>query len=135
MPAAGRLLIEVKAVRDHTELVHDIGDREVWVQSFDARDLAKTAELSSRIPLAFLVETDDAMEAAFSLPYPSVHLEHVRLDAAMHRRLTSAGKAIGVWTVNAEADLRRVVGLGVDRVITDEPHLARSVVDEMCGPG
>ncbi len=134
MPPRGRLMIEVKAVRDHTELIRDIGTRNVWVQSFDAGDLARTAELSSGVPLAYLVETPAELEAAFELPYASVHLDHVMLDDALHRRLTAAGKAIGVWTVNVEAELRRVLHLGVELIITDEPALARRVVDELCGP-
>jgi glycerophosphoryl diester phosphodiesterase len=115
-------------------LVRDVGKRDVWVQSFDARDLALTAELSSRIPLAYLVETEQDLVASLGMPYGSVHMEHVLLDEAMHRRLTGAGKAIGVWTVNKEADLRRVIRLGVEVVITDEPLLARRIVDELCAP-
>lgn len=133
MPAGKGLLLEVKAMRDHTELVREIGNRSVWVQSFDAHDLAMTSELNPKLPLAYLVETERDLEASLAMPYASVHLEHVLLDDAMHRRLTAAGKSIGVWTVNDEADMRRVMRMGVSVLITDEPHLARRVADEVFG--
>ena len=135
MPPAGRLLIELKAVRDHAELVRDIAGRDVWVQSFDAGDLLLTRAQDPTIPLAYLVETEAELEASLAMRYAAVHLEHRLLDDTMHRRLVAAGKSIGVWTVNDEADLRRVVRLGVTMIITDEPALTMRVVDELCGPG
>ena len=33
--------------------------------------------------------------------------------------------SLGAWTVNDEADIRRVIDLGVDVVITDRPDLAK----------
>ena len=47
-----------------------------------------------------------------------------RFVSAAHR----AGIAVKVWTVNAPADMRRLVSIGVDGLITDRPDLARSVI-------
>ena len=38
------------------------------------------------------------------------------------------GLAVNVWTVNEPDDIRRMVGLGVDAVITNYPNLARSLI-------
>ena len=35
-----------------------------------------------------------------------------------------AGLRVAAWTVNAEADIRRMLDLGVDIVISDQPDLA-----------
>jgi glycerophosphoryl diester phosphodiesterase len=35
---------------------------------------------------------------------------------------------VAAWTVNREADIRRIVGLGVDIVISDRPDLALRLV-------
>jgi glycerophosphoryl diester phosphodiesterase len=35
---------------------------------------------------------------------------------------------VNVWTVNDEADLRRVIDWGVDGIITDHPALARRLL-------
>lgn len=45
----------------------------------------------------------------------------------------SRGLAVHVWTVNEENDMRRLLSLGVDGLITDEPSLARSVIEETYG--
>jgi len=47
-----------------------------------------------------------------------------RFVSAAHR----AGVAVKVWTVNAETDMRRLVSIGVDGLITDHPDVARSVI-------
>jgi glycerophosphoryl diester phosphodiesterase len=48
-----------------------------------------------------------------------------RFVAAAHR----AGIPVKVWTVNGADDMRRLVAIGVDALITDRPDVARSVVD------
>ena len=133
VPLTRHLLVEVKGVADYAALAREVGGRPVSMQSFDPDDLRRVAEHSPLLPSAFLVGTPAALAASVGLPYAAVHVDHRLLDATAHARLTAAGKSIGVWTVNAEADLRRVVGLGVAMLITDEPALARDVVDALCG--
>lgn len=47
-----------------------------------------------------------------------------RFVGAAHR----AGVAVKVWTVNEELEMRSLVRLGVDGLITDRPDLARAIV-------
>jgi glycerophosphoryl diester phosphodiesterase len=47
-----------------------------------------------------------------------------RFVAAAHR----AGVAVKVWTVNEEAQMRRLLAMGVDALITDRPDLACDVL-------
>jgi glycerophosphoryl diester phosphodiesterase len=46
------------------------------------------------------------------------------------RRAHRAGKKVFVWTVNDPVTMSRVLSLGVDGVITDEPAMARQVIAE-----
>ena len=46
------------------------------------------------------------------------------------RRTQSAGKQVYVWTVNDQVSMSRMMSLGVDGIITDEPELARTVLVE-----
>ena len=41
------------------------------------------------------------------------------------RRMHAAGRRVNVWTVNEEADIRRVAALGVDGIIGDSPIAMR----------
>lgn len=44
------------------------------------------------------------------------------------RRTHSAGKQVFVWTVNDQISMSRMISLGIDGLITDEPELARKVL-------
>jgi glycerophosphoryl diester phosphodiesterase len=56
--------------------------------------------------------------------YAAIH-PHVRyVNAELVNRIHTAGKRVNAWTVTAEADIQRMIGLGVDGVITDDPVLA-----------
>jgi glycerophosphoryl diester phosphodiesterase len=46
------------------------------------------------------------------------------------RRSQEQGKQVFVWTVNDAVSLSRMMSLGVDGIITDEPALAREVIEE-----
>lgn len=43
------------------------------------------------------------------------------------------GLAVHVWTVNEEPDMVKLLDLGVDGLITDEPTLAQNVIEEKFG--
>jgi glycerophosphoryl diester phosphodiesterase len=53
-----------------------------------------------------------------------------RFIAAAHR----AGVEVHVWTVNDEAEMRRLVELGVDGIVTDRADLALRVVKHLANP-
>ena len=49
------------------------------------------------------------------------------------RRAHSAGKPVYVWTVDDPARMVRMIGLGVDGLITNRPAVAREVLDQFAG--
>ncbi|HIQ06783.1 MAG TPA: glycerophosphodiester phosphodiesterase [Anaerolineae bacterium] len=66
---------------------------------------------------------------AFQVPesYDSIHVVTKRfVESAHHHRI-----AVHVWTVDDPADMRRLLELGVDGLITNRPDLARQVLTEM----
>ena len=36
---------------------------------------------------------------------------------------------VNAWTVNAEEDIVRMLGLGVDHITTNEPELAQALIE------
>jgi glycerophosphoryl diester phosphodiesterase len=54
-----------------------------------------------------------------------VALHHLVVSASTVSRCHARGIAVFAWTVNDAEALERVVGLGVDGVVTDEPNLVR----------
>ncbi len=52
------------------------------------------------------------------------------LKAPLIRAADAAGKQVLVWTINDAVSMSRVITLGVDGIITDEPRLAREVLQQ-----
>ena len=98
------------------------------VQSFDAPNVRELWVYDPTAAGAFLVEDSDVLERAISEGWPAIHVSHELLSEDVARRLRAGGASVSVWTVNELADIRRVVQLGVDMLITDEPDRARDLL-------
>jgi glycerophosphoryl diester phosphodiesterase len=55
--------------------------------------------------------------------YAALHPYMTGTNIGLVNRVHAAGKRLNVWTVTAEADIKRMIGLGVDGIITDDPAL------------
>jgi glycerophosphoryl diester phosphodiesterase len=56
--------------------------------------------------------------------YFALHPYLTDINRGLVHRVQSAGKRVHVWTVNPEEELKRMIGLGVDGIFTDDPQLA-----------
>ena len=136
LAGGGSWLVEVKPPGE-PRLVRRVVDELVrsnvrWVvQSFDADNVRELTAYRPQAAGAFLVEEADVLERAIAQRWPAVHVSHELLNTDLCDQLRAAGSSIGVWTVNEPADIRRVLGLGVDMIITDEPHRARALTEAM----
>ncbi|HYS19312.1 MAG TPA: glycerophosphodiester phosphodiesterase family protein [Candidatus Binatia bacterium] len=54
-------------------------------------------------------------------------MNHRLIDAEVMAAARDAGIRLAAWTVNEEADIRRMVELGVDMVMSDRPDLVKRV--------
>jgi glycerophosphoryl diester phosphodiesterase len=130
LDCGGSWLVEIKPpgarelVRRVADLLKLSGVRWV-VQSFDVDNVRELWAYDSGAAGAFLVEDADTLRSAINGDWPAVHMAHELLTREVRDRLRDRGASVGVWTPNEPADLRRVLGLGVDVLITDEPHRAR----------
>ena len=67
--------------------------------------------------------------AADALQIPEFYRRWHVASPAMVRQIRSRGIRVHVWTVNAEADMRRLLDIGADGIITDDPRLLRKVLE------
>jgi glycerophosphoryl diester phosphodiesterase len=58
----------------------------------------------------------------------AIHPEHTMVDAAYVAWARRLGLPVRVWTVNDEADMRRMIALGVDAIITDVPDVLAALL-------
>ena len=104
------------------------------IMAFDPRVIARVRELSPRLRTSFLV--DRAAVQPAGVP-PEVTIDWARATGAtdiglqymlLNERVVAAARAaslgLGVWTVNDESAMRRMLALGVDILTTDRPDLA-----------
>ena len=55
--------------------------------------------------------------------------DYLDLDAKLVEEAHALGLTVVPWTVNEPAEMRRVLALGVDGMISDRPDLLRAVLD------
>ena len=126
-------LIEIKPL-GALQLIREIILGNCWVsgdmiQSFDEANLIHSLACDERIPVAYLIEDRRTLEKAVADGWDRLHLFHQLLDASTADWLRRKGVAYGAWTPNTEEDIRRVRNLGASMVITDEPVLARTIIE------
>ena len=121
----------------------------VSIQSFDWRSLQLVQQLEPRIPTVYLTiqtaNTDNVRDGTWTAGLRIA--DHASLPAlvkaaggtvwspnggALTEALVTQAQALGLkvipWTINAAADLDRMVGWGVDGLITDYPDRLREVM-------
>ena len=127
MRGGDALLLEVKSsgAAPWRQLV-PLGNRRIVIQSFHREVVEEAAR--SGAAAALLTENPQDLADPSRLPGGTVNARHDLVDHHVVARCRAAGKSIGVWTVNGLADLQRVIKLGVDRIITDNPSLAREAI-------
>ena len=67
--------------------------------------------------------------AADALQIPEFYRSWLVASPGMVRQVRRKGIRVHVWTVNAEADMRRLLDAGVDGIITDDPRLLKKVIE------
>ena len=67
----------------------------------------------------------EAVRRARDLGATDLGMNHRLIDADVMAAARAAGVRLSAWTVNEEADIRRMIDLGVDIVMSDRPDLAK----------
>ena len=65
------------------------------------------------------------------LSWSAINVQHERLTAESVARIRRIGLAVGAWTVNADEEIRRMIALGVDTIISDRPLRVRDICREI----
>jgi glycerophosphoryl diester phosphodiesterase len=110
------------------------------LSSFDREALARVRALDPAMRLAVLMGTDMyhplvRLREAYPLPIlrrlgaVAWHPHYRLLNRAIVRAVHRAGYRVHVWTVNQPAMMRRMLRLGVDGIITDEPDTLSALLD------
>ena len=97
------------------------------IQSFDPRALQAVREISPKQALVLLVENEDGFEVNISkLGFtPAVYSPYFKLvDTDLVSKCHAKQMKLIPWTVNDSSEVKRLIELGVDGIITDYPALS-----------
>lgn len=96
----------------------------VIIQSFDERILESFHKMAAEFELAFLVANIASIKKnleklSFQPTYYSPHFKLVNKKTVLQAKEMNVG--LVVWTVNKEKDIKKMIELGVDAIISDYP--------------
>ncbi len=118
-----------------SNLIHeyDLIER-VLVSSFNPIALMKMRRLVPEISLGLLVMDSEPTWlislSRFMTPYQAFHPSFPMVDEQLVQREHHLEHLVNVWTVNKVDQIRELVSMGIDGVITDTPDTARELVEE-----
>ncbi|ATP58752.1 glycerophosphodiester phosphodiesterase [Pedobacter ginsengisoli] len=107
--------------------------KRVTIQSFDVRTLQYLHENYPKIKTALLIDEKIDFEVNIAdLGFkPTVYSPYsVLVGKGLVERCHEAGVKIIPWTVNSIKDMKYLIGLGVDGVVTDYPNIYKKVMDD-----
>jgi len=136
-----RFIIEIKerdAALPVLKVIRESGvaPDDLIVFSFSREAVATIAKAEPLLPTSWLLDevpTDEAalrevFRQALRARTSAIGLSYKKATAQVVRMAHERGFAVFTWTVNRESDMRRMIGLGVDAVITDRPDVLLGVV-------
>jgi len=101
---------------------------QVVIQCLEYEPLLEVRRLAPEVPGGYLLSLNAREPSRLKVDFLSV--EQKRLDRAFIQQAHRRGQQVYAWTINTAEDIRRLLDLGIDGVITDQPALARKTLDE-----
>lgn len=119
-----------KTAEKAVELIEEYGIvKSCYVTSFSYTALKKVKQLNPKIKTAFIANLATATSYA-QLPYiDAVSMNYIFVNQSVVNSAHHHGKRIFVWTVDRQSEVKKMMALGVDNIITDRPDKALEVVN------
>lgn len=118
-----RLEERVVEIVEQSDMVDD-----VMIMSLDYKGLRKMRELRPEWTIGLLAAEVVGNLSQLDVDFLAVKLR--LLSPELMLAAGNAGKQVFVWTLNDAYNMTRAISFGVDGIITDEPALARKVLED-----
>jgi len=112
-------------------LIEEMEIQNVLISSFELDWLPKIRARNPDIALAALLEDIEAETWPTDLSVEAYHPYYATISEAKIQSLRQAGFGVNPWTVNDEADMRRLIQAGVTGIITDYPQRLSLLLAEL----
>ncbi len=101
---------------------------QVMVSGFDTDMLNKVQELCPEVRLGFIYNRTQDEESRHNSPIDVVIPQFRLASRGLIGEVHEEDLEVYAWTVNEESEMRRLIGLGVDGMITDKPARLAAVL-------
>jgi len=102
----------------------------VIVSSFNPFNLPRFHRRVPEVKRGLLTQPGKARSGLNNLfRFDALHPYYEDVDAALVQAEHSRGRQVNVWTVDDPDEIRRLAGLGVDMLITNDPQRTREVLE------
>ena len=139
----GRPGTQEKLGEEAAALVYKYGMREgVLISSFDHARLRALhawfeADTAARPPISigmlYSVRLPDPIGLAHEMGANAIHPKASLIDAALVEQAHAHGFAVNTWTVDEQAEMERLMNIGVDMIISNVPDRLRTARDAYWG--
>ena len=108
-------------------------DSRVLFSSFNPLSLRRVKKIAPHISAGLLYDLNEPLPLrkawlAFLAPHEARHPHYKMVDARYVAWARKRGYGVNTWTVDDPGEMRRLIRLGVDGIITNVPDLLRSVL-------
>ncbi|MGI5893314.1 MAG: glycerophosphodiester phosphodiesterase [Candidatus Merdivicinus sp.] len=140
------LNVEIKAatgfltgIEDHVlKLLREYDmEKRSMISSFHHFILTEIRKKYPEMPVGALYSRNygiDMVEYACKWGFHALHSKYPLVDAELVKRAHEAGLAVNVWTVDQPDDIQRMLDIGVDHIISNNPALAQEIASKQGSP-
>lgn len=112
------------------ELVKKYGyTKSCYITSFSYDALRRVKDLEPKIKTALIANLAASVRYSQLTDIDAVSMNYLFVNKSVVESAHQNGKLIFVWTVDREEDIRNMLSLGVDNIITNRPDLALEIVN------
>lgn len=102
----------------------------VLISSFNPFNLPRFHRRVPEVKVGLLTQPGKARNGLNNLfRFDALHPYYDDVDAALVQTEHNRGRQVNVWTVDEPTEIKRLAGLGVDMLITNDPQHAREILE------
>ena len=111
-------------------LVKEYGiTKSCYITSFSYKALQRVKEVEPKIKTGLIANLAASVRYSDLTDIDAVSLNYIFVNKSVVETAHQNGKQIFVWTVNRKSDIKNMLSLGVDNIITDRPDLALEIIN------
>lgn len=112
------------------EIIEEYGiEKSCYITSFSYKALQRVKEKSPKIKTALIANLAASVRYSDLTDIDAVSLNYIFVNKSVVESAHQNGKQVFVWTVNRKSDIKNMLTLGVDNIITDRPDLALKIIN------